>query len=455
MQIQLEHPSTIRVDVEVTIEPSEISSVRNQVIREVKKQARIPGFRAGKIPTNLVLRHYGPTVDARALERLLDTYVPKALAEADIHPVSQPRLRDELGKVSPNEPFAFVIECDVMPSLDPVGYDSLDVPDTEVNVTEEEIAERIASIQKTHAEAVPVEEKSPEMGNRVEFSYYGRAGEQDIPEDAPLKAQAELGDTQLLPNLQDALLNAEVNTPFEVEFEYPEDFTEEGLRGQSAALTVTVDAIYKIEYPELDDEFAKSEGFDTLDELRAEVEKHLLAHRTQEARNERVEKAYDALLEKNPFEVPQSVVDNYAQTLSQYMGQSMMHRGVPGETAQQVVQDSVTEAQKVAERQVRIEHMLHSIQKKTDLSVTDDDFESAMEKEAEQTGSPIPRIKAKYNAPERKRQLEVRVLREKTIALLLGEDNEPVVEDTSTSDSEPEAVEPEETQEQPAEETTA
>ena len=122
-----------------------------------------------------------------------------------------------------------------MPAIDPVGYDSLDVPDTEVSVCADEIAERIATIQKTHAEAIPVEDQNPEMGNRVEFSYVGHAGDQDIPADAPLKAQAELGDTQLLPNLQDALLNAEVNTPFEVEFEYPEDFTEEGLRGKAAA----------------------------------------------------------------------------------------------------------------------------------------------------------------------------------------------------------------------------
>ena len=95
MQVETSQTSDILTQIQVTLEPQEVDSVWNSVLKKVRKQARIPGFRPGKAPSRVVLNHYRDIVDARSLEAVLDEYVPKAIKDADLNPVGSPRLNDE------------------------------------------------------------------------------------------------------------------------------------------------------------------------------------------------------------------------------------------------------------------------------------------------------------------------------------------------------------------------
>ena len=421
MQVETSQPSDILTQIQVTVEPKEVDSVWNSVLKEIRRQAKIPGFRPGKAPARVVLNHYRELVTARSLEAVIDEYVPKAIEETEVRPVGSPRLTDEAPTLQHGQSLSFTIECDVMPKINPEGYLELSIPAEDVNVSEEDISERIAGIQKNHAEAVPVEDRAAEIGDRVEFSYFGAAGEEAISEDAPMNAVAEFGETELVPELHDHLVGGTLGASQEVSFDYPEDFPEENLRGTSAKLNITINKIQKIEYPEIDDDLAKSEGFDTLDELTAAVRDHLVKHRTSQARQDRIEKLHDALLEANDFDVPQSVVDNYARTLTQYMGQSMLMKGVPRETAQQMMMESSEETLVTAKRQVRVEHILGEIQNRENVEVTDADIDAAIAQEAKDFNAPAPKLRARYNKPEEMDRLRHRITRDKVIRLLLKE----------------------------------
>jgi trigger factor len=421
MQVETSQTTDILTQIQVTLEPQEVDSVWNTVLKQVRKQARIPGFRPGKAPARVVLSHYRDIVDARSLEAVLDEYVPKAIKDADLNPVGSPRLNDENPQVTPGETFAFTLECDVMPTITPEGYKDLEIETDEDPVNDQDISERIAAIQKRHAESVPVEDRCAEIGDRVEFSYFGAAGDEEISEDAPMNAVTDLGETELVPELQDHLVGAELANAQDVEFQYPDDFPEENLRGKTAKLNVTVTKIQKIEYPEIDDDLAKSEGFETLDELTEAVRGHLTQHRASEARNGRIEKLHDALLEANSFEVPQAMIDNYAKSLTQYMGQSMLMKGVPRETAQQMMMESSEETLTTAGRQVRVEHILTEIRKRENIEVLEEDVDAAIEQEAKDFNSPAPKIRARYHKEEEMERLRNRIMRDKVLRLLLKE----------------------------------
>jgi trigger factor len=448
MQVTVEHPAATRAELSVTVEAAEIDNIHRSVLKKLAKQVRLPGYRPGKAPARVVLKQFGPHVQAQTLEQVLDKYVPNAIDESGVKPVAQPRLKDENVQVIANAPFSFVIECDIMPVLTPTGFKNVSIPLEETEISEDDISQQIAQIQKNHAEAVAAEGRAAEIGDRVEFRYFGKAGDEDITEDSPMKAMAVLGETELVPSLHDALVGAEIDKEIHSEFTYPDDFPEERLRGLKGDLKVTVESIQKIEYPDIGDELAQSEGFDDLAALQDAVRQHLINQRKEEAKSKRLEALYDHLLEKNEFEVPDSAVQNYARTLENYLGHNMASRGVPQEVAAQMMQEQAGEALRVAQRQVRIEHLLLAIQTAESIEVESGEVDRSIELEAESMGSPLPKVKARYNDAASLMRVEARVLREKTIALILGDENPftPVEVVEAVEETAPEPTsEPEET----------
>ena len=173
--------------------------------------------------------------------------------------------------------------------------------------------------------------------------------------------------------------------------------------------------------------------------------------RKEESKSKRLEALYDHLLEKNEFEAPDSAVQNYARTLENYLGHNMAQRGVPQEVAAQMMQEQAGEALRVAQRQVRIEHLLLAIQTSESIQVEAGEVDRAIEQEAESMGAPLPRVKAQYNDPAALMRVEARVLREKTIAAIFGDDN-PFTAVEAAEETAPE--ETEESAEETVEETT-
>mgnify|MGYP001156951714 CR=1 FL=1 len=407
-------------------------------MRKVKAKAKVPGFRDGKVPTALLRKRFGDIIEAEGLDQIFQENVPKAVLESEIRPVVTPRVKEATETLDPNGEFSFVLECDVLPKLESVDYSGLEVPAAEVSVSDEDVQAEISQIQKRHADAVPVTDKPCEIGNKVQFTYYGNAGTTEIPEDQAVTNEVELGEEKLVSEMQDALPGMKIGDSTELNFTYADDFPTEELRGQEANLHITVTNIHELVFPDMDDELAKSVGLETLDELRARVREDMERNQEEQNREQRQNQLYDLLLEKNAFEVPERLVHDTVHNMQNLYHQSLVGQGLDPEAAARLIRETSANASPMAERQIKIDHLLSAIREKEEISVEPQDLETVMAQESQRTGMPLPRLKARYSTGEAKMRLESRVMREKLIAFLLGDSF------TAPEETEVEAPEPEE-----------
>jgi len=295
MQVKVEHPSTILVELHVTLEPVEIRKAYDFGMRKVKAKAKVPGFRDGKVPSALLKKRFGDIIEAEGLDQIFQENVPKAVIESEVHPVATPRVKEATENLEPDGEFSFIIECDVLPKLDAVDYKGVDVPATETSVSDEDVQAEITQIQKRHADAVPVTDKPCEIGHKVQFTYYGNAGTTEIPEDQAVTNEVELGEEKLVAEMQDALPGMKIGDSTELNFTYADDFPTEELRGQEANLHITVTNIHELVFPDMDDELANSVGLETLDELRSRVRDDMQRNQEEQNRESRQDQLYGQL----------------------------------------------------------------------------------------------------------------------------------------------------------------
>lgn len=422
MQVQLERTSDTRVDLQVRVAAEEIGRIHGDVVRRIRAKARIPGFRPGKAPIPFLLKRFGEAIEAEAIEQILSKAVPDAIAEASVRPVSTPSVRDLPEGLDPKADYCFVVECEVLPTIEPKDYTGVDVSDAPVEVPDEEIEKRLEAVRKKHAEAIAIDDRPARDGDKLAIRYHGTAGSEVISADDPVSREVVLGPETLLPEFHEALVGASTGEVREVRFTFGDDDPNESLRGEQAHFHVTVDAIHEIELPDLDDDVAQSEGFDSLAALRDKIVAEVREGLEEEARRARVDEALDLVVERNPFEVPESLAHEHAQAMQQRTVQMMMMYGIPEEQVRQTLADDHEAAIERARKQIKIEHLLRAIADKEGLGIDDDALEEGMRAEAARLGAPLPRIKARYGTDEEKlEQLRATLLRERTIRLILGE----------------------------------
>src|SRR5947209_4616842 len=235
---------------------------------------RIPGFRKGKVPPPVVIRRLGrETVLDEALRSSLGGWYVAAIDGAGIAPVGEPEL-DVQGLPDQGEPLAFSIEIGVRPRAKLGQYKGLEVGKREPQVDEEAIERELETLRDRFATLDTVERKA-EQGDHVVIDYVGKIDGEPFDGGEGRDQLLELGSDRLIPGFEDQLVGASAGDTREVEVKFPEDYPGE-LGGRDATFDVTVKEVKAKRLPELDDEFAsESAGFDTLAELRDDIETRL------------------------------------------------------------------------------------------------------------------------------------------------------------------------------------
>ncbi len=421
MQVQVQRPTETQVDVNVRLEPQEVDEVFKRVLRKIRGKASLAGFRPGKAPAALVLRHFREIIEAEAAEELAKKHVGDAIEQAEVNPVTTPRLRDLPEGAKSGEAFEFVLECDVLPELNPVGYKDLDLPDEPIEVEDDKIERELVAAQKAQAEAVPAEGRPVELGDKVELRFWGKVGDHEIDEEQPITEEKTLGQGDLIPGFEEGVVGAEVSVPKSFTFDFPEDYPDDALAGKPAEITVVVDALYGIEYPPIDDDLARGAGYDDLPALRKAITDKLQTAAEKALREKRLDAMYEQLLEHNQFSLPDALVQEKAQATQQYIAQMMAMQGMQEEQLKELMESSSESTLRSSQRGLKISHLISAIAKKENIEVGDEDREIAMRLESRHHGMPLPRVRARYADEKAKAEFDANLVYEKTLRFLLGE----------------------------------
>ena len=368
--------SRVRVDVEVASDAleRELTTAARTLGRELKS----PGFRKGKVPPEVVIRRVGrDAVLDEAVRRALPNWYEQAVHDAGIAAVGDPSL-DLAELPEKGSPLQFSIEVAVRPEAELGDYKGLEAGRREPEVPAEEVDAEIERLRQSAASLENVD-RAATADDFVVVDFTGSIDGEPFEGGEARGYLLELGSGRLVEGFEEQLQGASPGDEREVKVTFPGDYRAENLAGQDAVFAVSVKEVKEKKLPELDDDFAaEAGGFDTLDELRADIEGKLREGREREIEVEFREAVVDAAADASKIDVTHDLIHAKAHEMWGSTRRRLERQGIPADRYLQIAgkteEELVTEAEPDAERALRRESVLAAVVDAESIEVGDDEL---------------------------------------------------------------------------------
>ena len=322
LQVEKLEKNMAKLTIEVSAEDLD------KAMEGAKNRISIPGFRKGKAPRKMIEKMYGKGVFLEdAVNALLPEHYGKAVEECDLEIVSQPKI--DVVQMEPGKDFIFTAEVAVKPEVTLGEYKGLEVPKTEISVTDEEIDAEVMKEQEKNSRTITVEDRAAQKDDIVTIDFEGFtdgvAFEGGKGSDYPLT----IGSNTFIPGFEDQLIGANTGDHVEVKVTFPEEYQAKDLAGKEAVFQCDVKKIEAKELPELDDDFAKDVSeFDTLAEYKENVKKELTEKKESEAKTAKENAVIDKVIENAQMDIPEAMIDTQCRQMMDDFGRRMQSQGL-------------------------------------------------------------------------------------------------------------------------------
>ena len=377
-----------RVRVQAEVAPEEIERRVSSAARQLGRSLRVPGFRAGKVPPPIVIQRVGrEAVLDEAVRDNLSNWYAAAIDDAHITPVGDPEL--DLGDLpSEGEPLTFSIEIGVRPKAALGDYRGLEVPRSAPAIDDEAVQAQLDQLRERTAR-LETADTAAGKGDFVVMDFVGSIDGTPFPGGEGRDQMIELGSGRLIPGFEEQLEGAEAGEERTVELSFPGDYGATELAGKDASFAVTVKEVKVKQLPELDEDFALEQGFDSVDELRDDIRERLAKAEEAQIDGEFRQAALDAAVANAKVDVPDALVEARAKELWDQMAHSLSHQGIDRATylklAGKSEEEVVDEAKPDAEQQLRREAVLAAIVEAENIDPSDDELLEALGPDAERS----------------------------------------------------------------------
>jgi trigger factor len=416
--------SRVRVQAEVASE--EVERRVQQAARELGRQMRVPGFRKGKVPATVVIRRLGrEAVLDEALRSSLGTWYADAIDGAGIAPVGEPDLDVPNELPGQGQPLSFSIEIGVRPTAKLGQYKGLEVGRREAHVEDRQIDEEIERLRDRLATLETVE-RSAQNGDHVVIDYVGSVDGEPFEGGTGRDQLLELGSGRLIPGFEDQLVGAAAGDERTVTVTFPEDYPANELAGKQAQFAVTVSEVKEKRLPEVDDDFAaEAAGFDSLEELRADIAERLGKIDERAIEREFEDAVVAAAVGEAEVEVPEKLVHARAHELLEDTFTMLARQGISKEAYLRISdRDEETlahEAEPEAAAALKREAVLAAIVDAEHIEPTDDQIREALEPTAERQGAKVDKVFERLRSSGRLDRVRSEVAIRQAIELLVAE----------------------------------
>jgi trigger factor len=402
-----------RLDVEET--PEVVREAWERAFVRVQREARLPGFRKGKVPRSMIKLHFADDVKQEVARRLIPDVYRQALAETQLHPIEEPDLQQVTLEESAPLKFSAVIE--IKPAITLSRYVGLAVTHTPKPFAEAEVEEALAQLQEQHAEYRAVE-RPADVGDLVIVDYTL------TPDGMEPRTETgysfTLGGGAVMREIDEAAVGLEPGGSRQTRVRFSDKHPNEALRGKAADALVRVVEVKEKLLPPLDDDFARSVGeFETLDALRAEVRRGLEARRAQENRRALENAVMDTALVEHSFEVPETLVMRQVASQIEHMREHMRRQGVDPDRLPWDYQKMADELRPAAEKTVRRALLLEAIADTEGLQVSDADLEAEIERMARSSQRPPAAVRAMLERDQALEGLRISLSEARTLDFLI------------------------------------
>ena len=434
MQVRVEDVSGVKKVLHVEVPEDTVVRELDNAYQQLKKTAKVKGFRPGKTPRSVLERMFKKDVHNDVTSKLLQDSFVEALKETDLNIVGNPKI--DPPQLDEKGPYKYNATVEIKPDIDPIDFKELTLKKALYRITDEEINAQLQMLQKNLGQQVPVtEDRGVRENDFVLIDYEGFENGQPFPETQKTENfTMKIGAGAISKALDESLVGKKPGESLEVTVNFPEDHFNSKLANHDIRFHVTLHEIREEILPEIDDEFAKKLGqYETLSDVKNAITDNLKQGYEKRVEQELNEQIYQKLIEKTEFELPESmveyelngIIDEVEKTLS-YYDKSMEDEGLTRESLAEKHRET-------AEKKVRRHLILDKIIDQEELTLSDQELDEGFKEMAQAVNQPVEAIKSYYNQNQSNLEFfKHTLLEKKAIKLIIGsstiEEIEPELE---------------------------
>ena len=414
MSLQVEKLEKNMAKLTIEVSAEELEKAIEGAYQKNKNKISIPGFRKGKAPRKMIEQMYGKSVFYEdAANALIPDAYDKALEECEEQIVSSPKI--DVTQLEAGKPFIFTAEVALKPEVTLGKYKGVKVDKIDVKVSDEDIDAEINRERESNARTISVEDRAVKDGDMtvIDFEGFvdGVAFEGGKGENHPL----EIGSHSFIDTFEDQLVGKNAGDEVEVNVTFPEKYQAADLAGKPAMFKVKIHEVKCKELPELNDEFAQDVSeFDTLEEYKADVKKHLEVEKENEAKKTKEDEAIQKIIDKSKMEIPEAMIDTQCETMIEEFAQRIAQSGLSMDQYLQfsglTVDGLKEQVRPEALTRIQSSLVLEQIAKEENIEVSDADVDAEIEKMAKNYGMEADKLKEYMGEGEKesmKRELAI------------------------------------------------
>ncbi len=398
MQVNIEDKSQVQKVVHVEIPEDEIKREIDDAYRDLRRNAKVKGFRPGKAPRAVLERLYNKNVTADVSAKLIQNSFAQALEATELKVVGSPAVDPTAYEGS--GPFNYDILVDVLPDIEDIDFKGLSINKPAYPVTDDQIDYQLQMLQKTIATSEAVTPPRPlREGDLAIIDYEGFQDGAPIPEAQFTENFSVLvGEGRFIKAFEDQIVGMNPGDIRTVTVNFPEDYPNPKFANKTVDFKVQLKEVRKQSLPEVNDEFAKQFGkYDTLEALKQDIRSNIETGNVKRADQEVKEQIFQGLLPKVSFDVPPSLVEEELKSVIADVERTYAYRGKTLEEEGATKEDLAIRYRGLAENQVKRSMILDKLIKQEDLSLTDEELDEGMTDMAEKTGQRVEEIKSYYD----------------------------------------------------------
>ena len=387
MSLQVEKMEKNMAKLTIEVAAEDLEKAMQNAYQKAKGRISIPGFRKGKAPRKMIEQMYGKGVFLEdAVNALIPEHYSKALAECELEIVSQPTI--DITQAEPGKALIFTAEVATKPEVTLGDYKGVEVPKTEITVTDEDVDAEIKKEQEKNSRTINVEDRGAQLQDVVTIDFEGSVDGVPFDGGQATEYPLTLGSNTFIPGFEDQLVGAKVGDDVDVKVTFPEEYQAKELAGKEAIFKCAVKKIEAKELPELDDDFAKDVSeFDTLAEYKEHVKTNLVDRKVNEAKRAKEDAAVDKAIENAQMDIPEAMLQTQCRQMLDDFSRRMQSQGLSmdqyfqftGMTAEKMMEDMKPQALK----RIQTRLVLEKVAEVENIQPTEEEVNEEISKMAE------------------------------------------------------------------------
>ncbi|MGD9650214.1 MAG: trigger factor, partial [Dongiaceae bacterium] len=361
----------------VIVPANDISKRMDARLKEISGNVNIPGFRAGHAPLAMIKQRYGSSVLGEVIEGAVRDTMEKALEEKGIRPAMQPKV--EIGAFGEDKDLEYSLTVDLIPEIKPMDFSKLKLERLRASLNTEEVEKTLEEMAKRSrkTEAVKALRKA-KKGDVAVLDFTGKMDGEEIKGGSAKDMALELGSGQFIPGFEDQVIGMEAGETRDITVSFPAEYAEKTLAGKPAIFTITLKELREYVDSKIDEEFAKSLNFTSVDDLRAAVRQELEKDFSRLSRQRLKQDVLEAMAEEHDFDVPPGLLEAELESMRQQLKQAKERGLEPEEHKGKKEAEIDEELKELALRRVRLGLLLAEIGRINKIDVSEDELRRAV-----------------------------------------------------------------------------